>query len=65
MMKNIGLPLSLQEAGVSKEELKKVLPTLVENVEFDANILQSRRIPDTDEIEQLFWCAFAGTAVDF
>jgi len=65
LMKNINLPLSLHEAGVGKDEFEAVLPELIELVEIDANILQSRRIPDTDEIERLFRYAYEGTEVDF
>lgn len=65
LMKNINLPLSLQEAGVSLEEFEAILPVLIENVEVDANILQSRRIPESDEIERLFRCTYYGDSVDF
>ena len=65
LMKNINLPLSLQEAGISKEEFEAALPELIELVEIDANILQSRRMPETDEIERLFRYAYEGREVDF
>lgn len=65
LMRRIGQPLSLQEAGVEEQALQAHLPTLVEHVEIDANTLMSRRIPETEEIERLFWYAFSGKRVDF
>ena len=65
LMHNINLPLSLKEAGLSSNEFEAALPSLVENVEIDANILQSRRIPETDEVERLFRYAYEGNEADF
>lgn len=65
LMHNINLPVSLREAGISASEFETVLPLLIENVEIDANILQSRRMPETDEIELLYRYAYEGKQVDF
>lgn len=65
LMRQIDLPLSLEEAGVERDALTAVLPTLVMHVDVDANTLQSRRIPETEEVERLFWYAYEGKAVDF
>jgi alcohol dehydrogenase class IV len=65
LMRDIGLPTTLQEAGVQKEGLEKVLNIMVEHVEIDSNTLMSRRIPETEEVIKLFHYAFAGKPVDF
>jgi alcohol dehydrogenase class IV len=65
LMKSINLPLSLKDAGISKDEFEAALPALVEQVEIDANILQSRRMPETEEVERLFRYAYEGDEVDF
>jgi alcohol dehydrogenase class IV len=65
LMRQIGLPGSLYEAGVSPEAFEANLPTLIQHVEIDANILQSRRIPETEEVERLFRYAYTGERVDF
>lgn len=65
LMKNIELPTSLKEAGISQADFEAALPSLVEDVEIDANILQSRRMPETEEVERLFRYAYEGTVVDF
>ena len=45
--------------------LEYALSTLVHNAEVDNGILASPRMPETEEIEKLFLCAYAGTPVDF
>ena len=65
LMHNINLPVSLKEAGISPSDFEAALPSLIEHVEIDANILQSRRIPETDEIERLYRYAYEGQEVDF
>ncbi|MDX1415566.1 MAG: iron-containing alcohol dehydrogenase [Candidatus Promineifilaceae bacterium] len=65
LMHNINLPTSLKEAGISLEDYENALPQMVENAETDANLLQSRRIPETEEMIQLFRYAYEGNEVDF
>lgn len=65
LLRQIGQPTSLQAAGVDREALAAHLPLLVEHVEIDTNTLMSRRIPEMEEVEQLFWYAYEGKPVDF
>ena len=65
LQQQVGLPRSLEEAGVDPVMFEDMLPALIKNVEIDANLIQSRRIPDTAEVEQLFRYAFSGKPVDF
>lgn len=65
LMREISQPTSLQEAGIPLEDLEAALPTLCAHVDMDANLLMSRRIPETADIEQLFRYAFTGQEVDF
>jgi alcohol dehydrogenase class IV len=65
LMKQINLPTTLQEAGVTEEEMEAHMETLCEHVLIDTNTLMSRRIPEEDEVEKLFRCAFNGRSVDF
>ncbi|MCA9898546.1 MAG: iron-containing alcohol dehydrogenase [Ardenticatenaceae bacterium] len=65
LMRQLNLPTSLHEAGISATELDEQMETLVEHVMIDTNTLMSRRIPEFEEIEQLFHCAFNGRSVDF
>jgi alcohol dehydrogenase class IV len=65
LMMQIGQPQSLAAAGIDRDEFDAALPMMCEHVEMDVNTLMSRRVPETDEVERLFWCAFDGVAVDF
>ena len=65
LMRQVNLPTSLQEAGISATALADKMETLCEHVLIDANTLMSRRIPELDEVEKLFQYAFDGRSVDF
>ena len=65
LMREINLPTTLQEAGISQDQLESQLETLCEHVIIDTNTLMSRRIPELDEVEKLFRYAFDGRSIDF
>lgn len=65
LMKQINLPITLQEAGITQNDLEAHMETLCEHVIIDTNTLMSRRIPEFDEVEKLFRYAFDGRSVDF
>jgi alcohol dehydrogenase class IV len=65
LMRRIELPLSLRDAGVTLEAFEAALPSIVEHADVDPNIIQSRRIPETEEIEMLLRYAYEGRVVDF
>mgnify|MGYP007027470893 CR=1 FL=1 len=48
-----------------REEFEAHLLQLITNAESDTSLVMSTRVPDTQELEQLFRCAFAGEVVDF
>ncbi|RMG91917.1 MAG: iron-containing alcohol dehydrogenase [Chloroflexi bacterium] len=65
LLREIGQPTNLHEAGVDKQAFEDALPLMCEHVEVDANTIMSPRIPDMTEIEQLFRYAYHGQTVDF
>ena len=65
LMKEVGLPLSLKDAGISEAKFKENVAGMIERAEFDANLLAGQRIPDTDELEKLFHYVYEGKAIDF
>jgi alcohol dehydrogenase class IV len=65
LMGKIGLPLSLQEMGITKEAFDTELEALVERAEMDLGLVTSRRIPERAEIRRLFEYAFDGRQIDF
>ena len=54
----VGLPASLQDAGVTKEQLSQALPQLVANGSQDPNVASNPRQPTLEEIEELYWNAW-------
>jgi hypothetical protein len=64
-MREINLPLSLKDAGITRDEFDVLLPSIVDHADVDPNIIQSRRIPQTEEVEMLLRCAYDGKPVDF
>ena len=56
----VGLPASLREAGVTKEQLSKALPQMVANGSRDPNVASNPRQPTPAEIEALYWNAWEG-----
>lgn len=65
LMQRVDVALTLADAGVDSAEFEAALPAIVANVDMDANTLQSRRLPETEEIERLLRYAYEGKRVDF
>lgn len=65
LLDTLGLPNSLQAAGIPEDQFVELLPIMVEHVEMDANLLMSPRIPDTAETEKLLQYAYEGRFIDF
>ena len=64
LMRRIGQPLSLQAAGVSREDFEANLAAVCDRAEMDAALITSRRIPDRSELQRLFRHAHEGQPVD-
>lgn len=54
----VGIPASLQEAGVTKEQLSQKLPHMVANSAREPNAASNPRQPTPEEIETLYWNAW-------
>jgi len=65
LMTEIGHPMTLAQAGISEEGFVKHFDLVVENALQDPSSFTSPRIPGTEEMIQLMWCAFRGTPVTF
>ncbi len=58
-------PSSMQAMGVSATEFEEALELLCDHAEADTQFFTAPRIPERDELERLFQCAFEGTPVKF
>lgn len=61
----IGIPASLQDAGVTKEQLSQKLPHMVANSAKEPNAASNPRQPTPDEIETLYWNAWEDRREEF
>jgi alcohol dehydrogenase class IV len=65
LAERVGQPLSLQQAGISREDFEARLPKLVENALCDSCAVLGLRAPTGAEIVQLFRYAYGGQRIDF
>jgi alcohol dehydrogenase class IV len=65
LMRRIGLPLNLQEAGISREEFESNLESLCNCAEIDISLVTTRRVPTRQELARLFQYSFDGRTINF
>jgi alcohol dehydrogenase class IV len=65
LAESMGMPTSIRALGISKEDLNRAMPALIDNTETDTQMVSSCRVPDTHEVEALFRYAYEGKSVDF
>jgi alcohol dehydrogenase class IV len=65
LMQQVGLPLSLQQAGVDGGRFETELDDLCNHAELDLGMMFTPRPPAREDMERLFRCALDGTRVDF
>lgn len=65
LARQIGLPTSIAETGITRAAFDEALPLLVANAENDNAVLAAPRLPDTAAMERLFTYAYIGQAIDF
>jgi alcohol dehydrogenase class IV len=61
----VGQPMSIAEFGVSRADFEAALPKLVEFAEQDTQFFTAPRIPESEELAQMFDYIYAGRAIDF
>jgi alcohol dehydrogenase class IV len=65
LCREIGSPISVSEAGVTRTDYEAQLDKLIEDAFNDTQILTACRAPSYDELRRLFVHAYEGRAVDF
>jgi alcohol dehydrogenase class IV len=61
----VGQPLSIAELGISRTDFDKAFSIVCDHAETDNGILATARMPEREELEKLFQCAYDGDPVDF
>jgi len=65
LMKIIGIPASIKEMGISREDYQKKLEELVKKAEMSTCNFVNPRVPSSEELRKLFTYAFDGRVIDF
>ncbi|NJN82340.1 MAG: iron-containing alcohol dehydrogenase [Caldilineaceae bacterium] len=63
--RSIGLPTRVADMSISRDSYSAAMSPCVENAEIDNAFFASPRVPDTEELHQLFMYAYDGKSVDF
>lgn len=63
--RRVGQPLTVAEMGIDRAEYETKLEQMCEFAEGDGTITVNARVPERDELIQLYRCAFDGMNVDF
>jgi alcohol dehydrogenase class IV len=65
LQKTVNQPLTLKSLEITEDDMIREMDLLVTNALNDSQTVMSSRIPGDDDLQKLFWAAFAGKAVDF
>jgi acetaldehyde dehydrogenase/alcohol dehydrogenase len=60
LLDQLGVPRSIAELGISKEEFEKAMPELAKIAFDDPSWKSNPRMPLVNEIVELFWSAYKG-----
>jgi acetaldehyde dehydrogenase/alcohol dehydrogenase len=60
LLNRVGMPRSIAELGIPKEEFARAMPDLVKVAFDDPSWLSNPRMPLVSELETLFWSAYQG-----
>ena len=65
LLRRVGQPVSLNEAGIERDAITDRMEKLVENAANEATTVVHPRVASMEELERLFLCAWEGRRVDF
>jgi alcohol dehydrogenase class IV len=65
LAESVNQPLSLRQAGITRDDFEAGLPRIMANAQSDSSVVLGVRIPTEAEIEQLFRYAYQGQDIDF
>ena len=65
LAKSVGQPLAVKDTNIKRDDYMKALPGLVDRAVNEAPTIALDRIPEADDLEKLFVCAYNGTPCKF
>lgn len=61
----VGQPMCIADFGIDRNAFREMLPKLVEYAEQDTQFFTAPRIPDSEELAQMFEYVYEGRPIDF
>jgi alcohol dehydrogenase class IV len=61
----VNQPMNIAALGISEADFRAALPTLCLHAEQDTQFFTAPRLPDSEELAQMFECAYSGEAIAF
>jgi alcohol dehydrogenase class IV len=65
LLQTLNLPLTLEQAGISREQFDDALDNLIDNTMSDTVLFTAPRQPSEDDLRRLFECVYSGDKVNF
>jgi len=65
LMKDIGQSPSVKDLKIDKDKYMKAMPELVDRAVNEAMSIAVTRVPESEDLEKMFICAYEGKPVDF
>ncbi|MDD5399463.1 MAG: iron-containing alcohol dehydrogenase [Dehalococcoidia bacterium] len=65
LVKDVGQSPSVKELKIDKDKFMKALPDLVDRAVNEAMTIAVTRVPESEDLEKMFICAYDGKPVDF
>lgn len=65
LARSVGQPLTVRDAGIKREDYMNAMPGLVERAVNEAMTIAVTRVPEADDLQKIFTCAYDGTSCDF
>ena len=65
LAKSVGQPLAVKDTGIKREDYVKAMPGLVDRAVNEAPTIALTRVPEAEDLEKMFTCAYDGTPCNF
>jgi len=65
LVKDVGQSSSVKDLKIDKDKYMKALPDLIDRAVNEAMTIAVTRVPESEDIEKMFICAYDGKPVDF
>jgi hypothetical protein len=64
-MKDIGQSATVKDLKIDKDKYMKAMPDLIDRAVNEAMSIAVTRVPESEDLQKMFVCAYEGKPVDF